>query len=295
MSELSVSRKFLYDLDELYTKRRTKEITEDDFSIQRDALFAQEAKSLETMGPILITKQLEAVEANVASTVNQKFQKEEQEESARAMAERLAMVAEQKRIEREEQAKQNAIEAENKQRITERNDFRSDLDGYIGQREQNADGWQRWCNWLQIMLIFLTTATAAMAGVDGIPRGYVVFVGFAAATLGGILSYLQLQDKIYASRKALANLRLECQAYDFCLGDYQDRRTDPQEAYLRFSKKVTAIQAEQMLYEVELLNPKKQEKIPATSEKPQIDQKKEEDKQNAEKEPSDGTKEDAAK
>jgi hypothetical protein len=133
-----------------------------------------------------------------------------------------------------------------------------------------------------------------MAGVDGIPRGWVVFVGATAAALGGILSYFRLQDRIYASRKALANQRLECQMYDHYLDDYRDRRTDPEGAYLRFSKKVTAIQAEQMLYEVELLNPKGQETVTATRVEPQADQKKDEGRQIAEKAqaPSDDTKED---
>ncbi|GHO90923.1 hypothetical protein KSF_009710 [Reticulibacter mediterranei] len=56
--DLPVSRTFLYELDELYTKRRIKEITEEEFITQRDALIAQEAKSQETMGPMLIAKQL---------------------------------------------------------------------------------------------------------------------------------------------------------------------------------------------------------------------------------------------
>ena len=292
MPELPVPRKFLYDLDELYTKRKTKEITEEEFSIQRDVLLAQEAKSHEAMGQTLIVKELESIESSVANTVNQRFQKEEQEESERATRDRFAKLAEQKRIEREEQEKQKAIEAENNRKIMERNMFRSDLDGYIDQCEQDANRWQIRCNWLQIIAIVLTTATASMAGVDGISRIYVVIVGFAAAALGGILSYLQLQDKIYTSRKATANLRLECQKYDYCLEDYQDCRDDPEGAYLRFSKKVTVIQAEQMLYEVELLNPKRQETTSATKREPQIDMKKEEEKRTAEKEPPDDTKED---
>jgi hypothetical protein len=104
---------------------------------------------------------------------------------------------------------------------------------------------------------------------------------------------LQLQDKIYASRKALADLRLECQKYDYCLEDYQDRRDNPEGAYLRFSKKVTAIQAEQMLSEVEPLNPRKQETAPVTKEKPQPVQE-QEDRQTTEKESLDDTKEDMA-
>jgi hypothetical protein len=294
VSDLPVSRTFRYELDELYSKRRTKEITEEEFSIQRDALLAQEAKLHEIMGPVLITKQLEAVEAEVAEGVNQKFQKEEQEENERATRERLAKIAERKRLEREEQAKQDAIEAENKQKIAMQFAFRASLDGYSAQRELEANRLQRWHSWLQILLIVLTTATASMAGLDGIPRVYVVIVGFLAAALGGILSYLQLQDKIYASRKALADLRLECQKYDYCLDDYHDRRTNSEGAYLRFSKKVTVIQAEQMLSEVELLNPRKQETVPVTREQPQPSQD-QEDRQAAEDEPLDDTKEGVAK
>jgi ABC-type multidrug transport system fused ATPase/permease subunit len=250
MSELPVSRKFRYDMDELYTKLRTKEISEEDFSLQRDALLAQEAKSHETMGPILITKQLEAVEADVATTVNKKFAREAQEESDRAARERFAREAEKRRIQREEKAKQDAIEAENNKRVEDRKSFRSAIDVYIYTLEHDTNLWQRRFNRLQIALIVITTATASMAGFDGIPRGYVVIVGFAAASLGGILSYFQLQDKIYSSRKALADLHLECQMYDHCINEYKNRYDDPEEAHLIFSKKVTTIQANQMLHEV---------------------------------------------
>ncbi|GHO90922.1 hypothetical protein KSF_009700 [Reticulibacter mediterranei] len=128
--------------------------------------------------------------------MNQKFQQEEQEENERVTRERLARIAKQKRIEREEQARQDAIEAENKQKIAERNAFRSSVDEYVNKREKDTDRRQVWCNWLQIILIILTTATASIAGFDGISRVYVALVGFAAATLGGILSYLQFQEKI---------------------------------------------------------------------------------------------------
>ena len=301
MSELPVSRTFRYELEDLYTKRRNKEITEEDFSVQRDALLAQEAKSHEAMGPLLVVKELEGIESDVVNTVNQRFQKEAEEENARATREQLAKIAEQKRIEREEQEKQKAIENENRQRIDERNKFRTSINDYIERQEWNTNRWQRWGNWLQILLIVITTATASLAGFSDIPRGYVVGVGFTAAALGGILSYFQLQDKIYGSRKALASLRLECQKYDYCLDDYQDRRTDSEAAYLRFSKKVTEIQAEYMLYEVELLNPRKQEKtITATKQASQTEQKGEdrqaaEEGQTDEMKQSDGIKEVAAK
>jgi ABC-type multidrug transport system fused ATPase/permease subunit len=290
MPELPISRTFRYELEDLYTKRRNKEITEEEFSVQRDALIAQQAKSHEAMGPLLIVKELEGVESDVVNTVNQKFKKKEEEENAQAIRERLAREAEKKRIEREELAKQKAIEDENQRKIDERNKFRASIDEYSERQERNTNRWQRWCNWLQIFLIILTTATASLAGFSDVPRIYVVIAGFFAAALGGILSYFQLQDKIYGSRKALANLRLECQKYDYCLDDYEDRRTNPEAAYLRFSKKVTEIQAEQMLYEVELLNPRKQDKtLPATKQEAQTEQK-EEDRQIAEESQADGMK-----
>lgn len=275
MSEVPVSHKFLYDLGELYTKRKTKEITEEEFSIQRDILIAQEAKSQETMGPLLITKQLEAMEADVASTVSKKFQEEEQEESARAARERFAKIAERNRIQREEKAKQDAIEAENKKRLADQNRFRSAIDAYIYDLEDKANRWQILFNWLQIIAILLTTATAVLVNNDSFPRGYVAMVGYAAAALGAILSFLKLQDKIYSSRKALADLRLECQMYDHCIDEYKNRHDDAEGAYLTFSKKVTIIQATQMLQEVELLNPKKRETVSETSETKE-NQKKEE-------------------
>ena len=256
MADISVSRKFLYDMSELYTKRKKHEITEEDFSIQRDALLEQEAKSQKTLGPMLITKELETIEADVANTVDQMFQVEEQEESERETRERAAKNAEKNRIEKEEKDKQATIEAENKRRIHDRDHFRLEITAYASDLESETNRWQRRFNWLQIALIIITTATASMAGVDGIPRGYVVIVGFTAASLGGILSYFQLQDKIYSSRKALADLHLECQMYDHCIEDYKNRYGDPEGAYLIFSKKITAIQAQQMLHEVELLKPK---------------------------------------
>lgn len=262
MADFSVSRKFLFDLSELHTKRKAKEITEEEFSIQRDALVAQEAKSQEAIGPILIAKELERIEAGVEDTVSQKFQQEEQEENERLARDRYAKIAEKQRMEREEQEKQDRIRQENQKKLTNWIEFRESIGGYVDEVEHTADQWQRRFNWLQVILIVLTTATASMAGFNGISRGYVVLVGFAAAALGGILSFFQLQDKIYSSRKALADLHLECQMYDHCIDEYKNRHADPEGAYLVFSKKVTAIKARHMLHEVELLNPRKKD-IPA--------------------------------
>jgi ABC-type multidrug transport system fused ATPase/permease subunit len=294
---LPVSHKFRYELDELLTKRRKKEITEEEFSVQRDALFTQETKSHESLGPVLIAKELEAVEAGAVASVNKRFQKEAQEESERQARERYAKEAERKRIEQEEEAKQDAIRLENQKKIEERERFRESVSTYISRLDNEANNAQKWLNWLQIIVIVITTATASMAGFEGVPRAAVVVSGFVAAALGGILSYLQLQEKIYSSKKALADLRLECQMYDHCINEYEDRHANSEEAYLVFSKKVTEIQARQMLHDVELLNPNQEERDLEAREKTKYRQKKkEEGRQVVEKGQIDaGTKEETAK
>lgn len=295
MADVPVSRKFLFDLDELYTKRKAKEITEEEFSIQRDALVAQEAKSQEAIGPVLIAKELERIEAGVENTVSQKFQQEEQEENERLTREKYARIAEKQRIEKEERDKQDRIRQENQRKLNNRIEFRESINGYVDEVEHTANQWQRRFNWLQVILIILTTATASMAGFNGVSRGYVVIVGFAAAALGGILSFFQLQDKIYSSRKALADLHLECQMYDHYIDEYKNRLADPEGAYLVFSKKVTAIKAQHMLREVELLNPRKKDISTGTDEDTKPDQEKKGDSQAAKGDQSADSKADATK
>lgn len=145
----------------------------------------------------------------------------------------------------------------NQRIIDKRISFRKSVDRDIYRRENGTSAWHIRLNWAQILLIMFTTATASMAGFNDIPRAAGVIVGFAAATLESILSSFQLQDRIYSSRKALADLRPECHMYDHRIDEYEDRNEHPEKASLLFRKNVTAIQGKQMFHEVELLNPNK--------------------------------------
>ncbi|GHO76391.1 hypothetical protein KSD_41620 [Ktedonobacter sp. SOSP1-85] len=75
MPEILISRKFRYDLSELHTRRKKNEITEEDFSIQHDALIAQEAKLQEAAGSLLLAKELEAVDADIEASIEKSFKK----------------------------------------------------------------------------------------------------------------------------------------------------------------------------------------------------------------------------
>jgi len=111
---------------------------------------------------------------------------------------------------------------------------------------------------LQVTLLLFSAATATMASMDVIPRWVVSFTGFVATIAGGLLTTFKIQDRIYASRKAVAEVRLECQKYDRGIEEYKDM--DTEKAFMKFSRGITEIQGQQMLQEVELWNPKKEEK-----------------------------------
>lgn len=96
-----------------------------------------------------------------------------------------------------------------------------------------------------------------MAGIDGIARGLVAFTGVIATIAGGILTTFKMQDRIYANHKAVAELRLECQKYDYHIEEYKG--VSAEEAFIKFSRAINIIQGEQMLQEVELWNPKRGE------------------------------------
>src|SRR5260370_220783 len=96
-----------------------------------------------------------------------------------------------------------------------------------------------------------------MGGEDGGGRGLVAFTGVIATIAGGLLTTFKLQDRIYANHKAVAELRLECQKYDYHIDEYKD--LGPAEAFIKFSRAVNLIQGEQMLQEVKLWNLKGEE------------------------------------
>ena len=94
--------------------------------------------------------------------------------------------------------------------------------------------------------------------MEVIPRWFVSFTGLVATVAGGILTTFKIQERIYANRKAIAEVRLETQKYDYGLDEYQIENTE--QRYLLFSKNITLIQGQEMLQEVEFWNPKKEEK-----------------------------------
>ncbi len=101
---------------------------------------------------------------------------------------------------------------------------------------------------LQVTLLLFSAATATMASMDVIPRWVVSFTGFVATIAGGLLTTFKIQDRIYASRKAVAEVRLECQKYDRGIEEYKDM--DTEKAFMKFSRGITEIQGQQMLQEV---------------------------------------------
>lgn len=161
---------------------------------------------------------------------------------------------EQKAIERKEQEEQKAWKAEQAQRAKDRKQFREITEGDIHKRDASTRRLQQQYNTLQIILLIFSAVTATMAGIDGVARAWVAVTGVIATIAGSLLTTFKIQDRIYANHKAAAELRLECQKYDYRIEDYKD--VSVENAFIRFSRAVNIIQGEQMLQEVELWNPK---------------------------------------
>ncbi len=142
-------------------------------------------------------------------------------------------------------------------RENERYNYRGEIDNYINRLEGNAQKWHSWYTLLQIILLVFSASTATMAGIDGVPRWIVSSTGVIATIAGGLLATFKIQDRIYASRKAVAEVRLECQSYDYQIEKYKNEDTEG--AFIKFSRSINEIQGQQMLQEVELWNPKKEE------------------------------------
>jgi len=126
----------------------------------------------------------------------------------------------------------------------------------------------------ELVLLFFSTLTATMASVEVVPRLVVSISGFIAAIAGGILTTFKIQDRIYASRKAVAQVRQECQKYDYHIDEYANLNAE--RAFIRFSGIINEIQGQQMLQEVELWNPKKEESKEEQKIQSDIDQDQEE-------------------
>jgi hypothetical protein len=120
------------------------------------------------------------------------------------------------------------------------------VDIYLKRLEENARTLQIWYTWLQLALLISSAVTAAMASVDIVPRWAVSISGVIAAIAGGAITTFKIQDRIYANRKAVAEIQLECQKYDYQIDEQR---------FLKFSRNINLIRGEQMLQEVEFWKP----------------------------------------
>jgi len=246
MPDIPISKTYLHDLKKLYSEHEKKSITDEEFSQRSDELREREAKSHDpAVGRILLMEKLGDAEKEIADEVKKEFQRQ-QAEYARQLQQQ----------QQEEQDEELRSLQEQMKRTRERYNYRRKIDNYINRLEGDVHNWQVRYTWLQIILLIFSATTAGIAGIDGVPRGVVAFTGIIATIAGGLLTTFKIQDRIYASRKAVAEMRLECQKYDYHIEEYKN--TNIEDAYLRFSKYISEIQGQQMLQEVEFWNPKKE-------------------------------------
>ena len=161
---------------------------------------------------------------------------------------------------RKQQEKEEKSRRENIKKENDGIKYRKEIDNYINRLEDNAKELQNWYTQLQIVLLLFSALTATVASIDGIPRWMVSTSGFIATIAGGLLTTFKIQDRIYASRKAIAEVKLECQKYDNRIEEYNNTNTTEDEAFIKFSRNLISIQGQEMLQEVEFWNPKKDDK-----------------------------------
>jgi len=254
MAENPFSKKFLHDMRELHLAYRAKAISEEEFCQRVDELKQKEAALQQPLAQVLLQEKLQEAEKALIQEI--------QQEEARKRKELEAVEKEKRKEEYLRQIqiklKERKEEEEKIKRINEIYRYRDDIDAYTDRLERNAQSWQSRYTWLQIFLLTFSAGTTALAGIEGVPRWIVAVTGLVATISGGLLTTFKVQDRIYASRKAIAAVKLECQKYDRRIEEYEG--LDPDAAYIKLSRAITAIQGEQMLQEVELWKPRKEEK-----------------------------------
>jgi hypothetical protein len=280
----SFAKKYQHDLTALYTAYYEQRITEEELIRRCDELKAQEATANEPLGHQLLMQTLDDAEEDVKRAVQAEFQRKQKEAEDKVRTQAAEAERKRKVQEAEEERKRKAQEAEatrkwqkqqleqrekekkvllqQKQREKERAHYRFGVTTYIGALEHSAQRWQYRYTWLQILLLCFSAVTATLAGIDGVPRSMVAVTGVVATITGGLLTTFKIQDRIYANRKAVVDVTLECRKYDHRIDEYASMKDDEdgeEQAFITFSRKITAIQGEQMLQEVELWNPKKGE------------------------------------
>lgn len=268
MPEVIVSNQYRHIVSELHKAHLEKRITAQEFSQRMDEASEEEAKKQEHLGPSLVRQALENVEKNISDEQKRAFEAKVQEERLAQKQLRQKEEYEQrvrdkkvwderKATERKQQEEQRMLELEQENKEKEHLSFRKVTGSTITERDESAKKLQRQYNILQIILLVFSAVTATMAGIDGIARGLVAFTGVIATIAGGMLTTFKIQDRIYANHKAVAELRLECQKYDYHIEEYKN--ISAEEAFIKFSRAINIIQGEQMLQEVELWNPKRGE------------------------------------
>lgn len=238
--DIPISNTFTHKVNELLKQKENQKISEEDFHKEKDAIIVAEAALQTDSGPLLVKKQLEQKVKSLEETYNEEKNK----------------LLQRKRKEQELAAYRN--DEENIRAETERHLFRRTVDNDIEKIDETAKKLQTRYTFLQLGLIFSSTITATLAGSD-VNHVVIAAAGFVSAWLGAMLTFFKYQDRIYANRKAATDMILERRAYDNYNQEYKNRRDDPQESYMLFSEKITAILSRQMIEEVNLFNPKKQE------------------------------------
>lgn len=256
MADIPLSKTYLHDLKELNLANEEKRITDEEFSKRVDELREREAQSNPDLAHLLLLQKLEEAEKEVENEVKKKSQQTKQDLDAKNRAEQTEQTRQNMMQQLEKEKEERKLRDKLIQRENERCNYRSEMYDYINRLENNAQKWQSRYTWLQIILLVFSAGTAAMASIDGVPRWIVSVAGLIATITGGLLTTFKIQDRIYASRKAVTEVKLECQRYDYRIEEYEDTKTD-EEAFIKFSRSLSAIQGQEMLQEVELWNPKK--------------------------------------
>lgn len=274
--ELLVSNAYHHTVSELYTERLEGRITEQEFGQRLDQAYEEEAKKQEHFGPLLMKRVLKDIEKDISEKRKKALDEKNQQETLKQIRQKKRELDEKDELskkereekrakERKEREEREEQEAELKKREEERKEFREKTAESISERDVSARNLRSQYNTLQVILLVFSAVTATMAGIDGVARAWVAVTGVIATIAGGILTTFKIQDRIYANHKAVAELRLECQKYDYRIEDYKG--ISPEDAFVKFSRIVNGIQGEQMLQEVELWNPKRDESKKAKQDK----------------------------
>lgn len=258
MSDIPLSKIYRHDLKELNLAREEKRITDEEYSKHVDELREREAQSNPDLARWLLLQKFAEVEQETENEVKKKSQQTKQELEMKNRVEQAAQARKDLMQQQEKAREERKILDGQIRRAEERDKFRRETNEYTNTLEDNVQIWLIRYTWLQIILLVFSAGTAAMASIDGVPRWIVSVAGLVATVAGGLLTTFKIQDRIYANRKAVTEVKLECQKYDYHIEEYKD--LNDEDAFIKFSRNLSAIQGQEMLQEVELWNPKKDDK-----------------------------------